>query len=93
MSKFLPGMTWNNHGEWEIDHILPLMYNNPTTGDIIQRLHWTNTQPMWKQDNIEKGNRYILLNNGTQLTLSEYTIYVENLKEYNSSNIIKNINQ
>ena len=44
---------------WDIDHIVPLKYENPTLEEIIERLHYTNTQPLWKRDNIVKGNRYI----------------------------------
>ena len=57
--QFTDGMSWNNHGEWHIDHIIPVKYENPTLEDVIQRLHWTNTQPLWAGDNIAKGNRFI----------------------------------
>jgi hypothetical protein len=57
--QFTDGMTWENHGEWHIDHIIPLQYNNPTIEEVIERLHWTNTQPLWATENISKGNRYI----------------------------------
>lgn len=60
-------MSWDNYGEWEIDHIVPIMYNNPTLTEVEQRLHWTNTQPMWKEENMSKGNRQISLNDGTVL--------------------------
>ena len=54
------GMTWENYGTvWEIDHIVPLKYQNPTLEEVMKRLHYTNTQPLWKLDNIVKGNRYI----------------------------------
>ena len=52
-------MTWENHGEWHIDHIIPLMYETPTLKDIVKRLHYTNTQPLSAKANMEKGNRYI----------------------------------
>lgn len=58
-SKFVQGMSWDNYGQWEIDHIVPVKYNNPTMNDVISRLHYTNTQPMWKDDNAAKGNRFI----------------------------------
>lgn len=58
-SKFETWMTWENHGEWHIDHITPLMYKNPTQEQVIERLHYTNTQPLKAFDNISKGNRYI----------------------------------
>ncbi len=58
-SQFKEGMTWKNHGEWHIDHIVPIKYDNPTLEQVIERLHWTNTQPLWANENIVKGNRYV----------------------------------
>ena len=57
--QFQEGMTWENHGEWHIDHIIPLKYENPTLEETIERLHWKNTQPLWATDNIAKGNRFV----------------------------------
>jgi hypothetical protein len=34
-------------------------YNNPTIEEVVARLHWTNTQPMWREENASKGNRFI----------------------------------
>ena len=57
---FLEGMSWDNYGkEWEIDHIIPIFYSNPTDEQKIKRLHYTNTQPLWTSDNRSKGNRFI----------------------------------
>ena len=53
------GMTWENFGQWHIDHITPLKYGAPTLEDTIERLHYTNTQPLWAADNIAKRNKYI----------------------------------
>jgi hypothetical protein len=62
-SQFKEGMTWENHGEWHIDHIVPIKYKEdgeaPTLEDTIERLHWSNTQPLWASENISKGNRFI----------------------------------
>jgi hypothetical protein len=59
-SMFTPEMTRENHGVyWHIDHITPIMYNNPTDEERIQRLHYTNTQPLIIGENLKKGNRYI----------------------------------
>jgi hypothetical protein len=58
-SQFKEGMTWGNHGEWHIDHIIPIKYDNPTIEDVIVRLHWTNTQPLWANENMSKGNRFV----------------------------------
>jgi len=57
--QFQEGMTWDNHGKWHIDHLVPLKYNNPTIEEVIERLHYTNTQPLWASENISKGNRFI----------------------------------
>ena len=53
------GMTWDNYGQWHIDHITPLKYGTPTLEDTIKRLHYTNTQPLWAADNCAKGSKYI----------------------------------
>lgn len=56
--KFKPGMTWENYGEWHIDHIKPT-----SSFDLLnekqQKLcfHYTNIQPLWAAENISKGNR------------------------------------
>ena len=58
-------MTWENQGSvWHIDHIIPLTYKeNPddivTLEDTIKRLHFSNTQIMYADLNISKGNRFI----------------------------------
>ena len=58
--QFKPNMSWENYGsEWHIDHIVPLKYDNPTLQQTIERLHYTNTQPLWATENTSKGNRYI----------------------------------
>ena len=62
-SKFKTGMTWENYGEWHIDHIQPIRYKEggkaPDLEEVIKRLHYTNTQPLWATENISKGNRFI----------------------------------
>lgn len=62
-SQFKENMIWDNFGDWHIDHIVPIKYKkdgqNPTIEDVIERLHWKNTQPMWAKENIVKGNRFI----------------------------------
>ena len=58
--QFKKGMSWNNYGEiWHIDHIIPIAYKNPTFEEIIKRLHYKNTQPLFATENYKKGNRYI----------------------------------
>lgn len=49
-SKFLPGMSWENKSEWEIDHIIPLA-SAKSEEEIKKLCHWSNLQPLWKVDN------------------------------------------
>ncbi|WP_164903166.1 hypothetical protein [Rhizobium leguminosarum] len=56
--KFLPGMSWENYGEWHIDHIIPLAAHNITSVDDIDfRQAWSlgNLRPLWAIDNMKKG--------------------------------------
>jgi len=57
--SFIEGMSWDNYGDWEIDHICPVKYDNPTIEEVIERLYWTNTQALWKVDNRAKCNHFI----------------------------------
>ena len=52
--QFKPGMTWDNYGEWHIDHILPLA-SAETVDDLARLCHYKNLQPLWAEDNIRKG--------------------------------------
>jgi len=61
--SFKEGMTWENHGKWHIDHIIPVLYKQdgvePSIEEVGKRLHYTNCQAMWASHNISKGNKYI----------------------------------
>lgn len=55
-SLWLEGMTWENYGEWHIDHvesIKSLVDKGVTDVKIINAL--TNLQPLWAFDNLSKG--------------------------------------
>lgn len=51
--QFLPGMTWENRGEWHIDHIVPV--SSARDADEVEKLnHFTNLRPLWAKDNLAK---------------------------------------
>jgi hypothetical protein len=55
-SKFKEGMSWDNYGEWHIDHITPLDHYDINIEDyIVSNLN--NLQPLWSKDNINKSNK------------------------------------
>jgi hypothetical protein len=54
---FQPGMSFENYGEWHIDHKIPLAAHNfETPDDIDFKRAWAlgNLQPLWAVDNIKK---------------------------------------
>ena len=56
--QFVKGMTWDNYGEWHIDHIIPLA-TAICEDDVIRLNHYTNLQPLWAEDNLRKGSKIL----------------------------------
>jgi hypothetical protein len=52
--QFKEGMTWENHGEWELDHIVPKILAE-TKQEIEAINHYSNFQPLWKGENGSAG--------------------------------------
>jgi len=59
-SMFKPGMTWDNYEYrgWHIDHIIPCAsYDLSKPEEQRKCFHYTNLQPMWREDNQKKGSK------------------------------------
>lgn len=59
-SKFTEGMSWDNYAidGWHIDHIVPISKFDLTKKEELKKAcHYTNLQPMWAKENIQKSNK------------------------------------
>lgn len=55
-SQFTEGMSWENYGEWHIDHIKPCSSFDLSILEEQQKcFHYSNLQPLWALDNLKKG--------------------------------------
>ena len=54
---FVNGMTWDNYGEWEVDHIIPLE-TVKSFEDLSRLSHYKNLQSLWGKDHKEKTKRF-----------------------------------
>ena len=60
--QFTEGMTWENYGEFHVDHKLPISsFNIKEIGDEEFMRCWCldNLQPMWGEENIRKSNKVL----------------------------------
>jgi hypothetical protein len=59
-NKFKDNMTWDNYGEWHVDHIKPISsFQITEIGDKEFMSCWSlnNLQPLWGEENIRKSNK------------------------------------
>ena len=62
--QFLAGMSWENYGEWHIDHIRPIAsfrFSSPEDADFRACWAMSNLRPLWAMENIRKADRVIAL--------------------------------
>lgn len=64
--QFVVGISWENRNEWHIDHIIPLS-SAKTEDELYKLCHYTNLQPLWVVENIQKSNK--ILSNNIKLDL------------------------
>ena len=60
--QFKDTMSWDNYGEWHVDHKLPITsFNIEEMGDKEFMKCWAleNLQPMWGEENIRKSNKIL----------------------------------
>lgn len=60
-NKFVPGMTWENYGNWHIDHIRPVSsfsFETPDDPEFKQCWALDNLQPLWATDNLRKHKKW-----------------------------------
>jgi hypothetical protein len=59
-SLWQEGMSWENYGLWQIDHIRPCAsFDLSKIEQQLSCLNFTNMQPLWKSDNIKKGSKWL----------------------------------
>ena len=57
---FQPGMSWENHGEWHIDHIRPCASFDLTDPEQQKQcFHFSNLQPLWAVENRRKNAKWL----------------------------------
>lgn len=55
--QFKSGMSWENYGDWHIDHKVPISWAK-TENEVLNLNHYQNLQPLWAFENISKSNKY-----------------------------------
>jgi len=59
-AQFTDGMTWDNHGEWHIDHIKPCAsFDLTDEGQQLECFNYANLQPLWANENLSKGAKVL----------------------------------
>ena len=62
--QFSKGMTWENYGEWHVDHIVPassFSYSSPHEPEFQACWALTNLRPLWGGENVSKGKKILHL--------------------------------
>jgi len=58
--QFTDGMTWQNYGQWHVDHIKPcISFNLADAEQQAVCFHFSNLRPLWAEANAAKGARMV----------------------------------
>lgn len=58
--QFKQGMSWENYGDWHIDHIIPCAIFDLTKPEQQRKcFHYLNLQPLWAKENCSKGAKNV----------------------------------
>ncbi len=57
-NQFTKGMSWENRGDWHIDHIIPLA-SAKNEEELLKLSHFSNLQPLWAKDNLAKRDKIL----------------------------------
>ena len=56
-NQFTEGMSWENYGEWHLDHVIPLRsFDLTKRQQFLEATNWLNYQPLWAKENLQKGS-------------------------------------
>ncbi len=56
--QFKTGMSWDNRGQWHIDHIRPCAsFDLSKPEEQAKCFHFSNLQPLWATDNLKKSDK------------------------------------
>lgn len=62
--QFTKGMTWDNYGDWHIDHIVPVSSFSIESADdpnLVRCWSLSNLRPCWASENIAKSDKRLFL--------------------------------
>lgn len=58
-NQFEEGMSWDNYGEWHLDHVMPLdRFDLSNEMEFKEASNYLNYQPLWAEDNLSKHASY-----------------------------------
>lgn len=57
--QFTEGMSWDNYGDWHVDHIKPCaLFDMSEPEEQRKCFSYLNLQPLWAEDNFKKSDKY-----------------------------------